>query len=66
MESTHYEKLGDFKTHLQALKPTPECPTSSPTDHPYKTRLPDLKLIKFSGEADGWDTFWNTFQALVH
>ncbi|HID36071.1 MAG TPA: DUF1759 domain-containing protein, partial [Ghiorsea sp.] len=66
MESTHYAKLGEFKTRLRALKPTPECPTPAPTDRPFKTRLPDLKLTEFSGEVDEWDNFWDTFQALVH
>jgi len=43
---------------------TPDCLTPAHTDHPFKTRRPDLKLTEFSGEVDGLDTFWDNFQVL--
>ena len=56
-QSAVKEKISRIESRLKQPNPS-----TSTYEHPTNSKLPELKLPKFSGDATKWPEFWNSFE----
>ena len=65
-EKRQFEQKFEFEKRLEdARKSKGQAYESKPPNVRINSKLPELKITKFNGNASNWLTFWNKFEAEI-